>query len=219
MFNEVQLAQLLCTRLCHDLAGPVGAISAGLELIGADSDLIDGETLSLLSGSAEAAGHKLKFLRVAFGWSGGRAINFAQLESILEDYLIATSAISGVPTLDWPQQDSLALLSHKLSDNGVQVLSNIALLGLECMPSCQSLSITVESNSNGLEVIAHNRTLEGRTSKLREDTAAAIASPDEVEMNAQNIQIHLTRRLVSLSGGKITINGDTEGAIITVNWP
>ncbi|MGB1876763.1 MAG: hypothetical protein ACPHGY_07545, partial [Rhodospirillaceae bacterium] len=77
MFNELQLAQLLCTRLCHDLAGPVGAISAGVELMGTDPELIDDETMSLLSGSAEAAGRKLKFLRVAFGWSGGRAINFA----------------------------------------------------------------------------------------------------------------------------------------------
>jgi histidine phosphotransferase ChpT len=219
MFNELQLAQLLCTRLCHDLAGPVGAISAGVELMGTDPELIDDETMSLLSGSAEAAGRKLKFLRVAFGWSGGRAINFAELESILEDYLIATSAMSGVPRLDWPQQGSLALLSDKLSDDGVQVLSNIALLGLECVPSCQSLSISVESNSNGLEVVANNRTVEGRTSKLREDTAAAIGNPDDVAMNVQNIQAHLTRRLVSLSGGKISINGDTAGAVITVNWP
>ena len=40
--TDLELAQLLCTRLCHDLAGSIGAVAAGVELIGGDHTQIDG---------------------------------------------------------------------------------------------------------------------------------------------------------------------------------
>lgn len=219
MSNELQIAHLLCTRLCHDLAGPVGAISAGVELMGTDPSLIDEETMSLLSGSADAAGRKLRFLRIAFGWSGGGAPRFQDLEQIFEDYLAATSAMSGVPQLVWPAHDSLTLLGERLGDGAAQVLSNIALLGLECMPSCRSLSIDIKSSPSGLEVAVNNRTVDGRESKIREDTAAAMANPDQVAMSAQTVQAHLTHLLVTNSGGQIAVAQDSAGVVITSTWP
>ncbi|NKB43039.1 MAG: hypothetical protein GKS03_02055 [Alphaproteobacteria bacterium] len=219
MSNELQIAHLLCTRLCHDLAGPVGAISAGVELIGTDPSLIDEETLSLLSGSAQAAGQKLKFLRIAFGWSGGGGTKFDDLEHTFEDYLVATSAMSGVPQLDWPDNNNLTLLSEKLGDGAAQILSNIVLLSLECMHSCGALSIDLRSGPAGLEVVVNNRTVEGRASKIREDTAAAMANPDQVPLSAQTVQAHLTHLLVSNSGGRIAVEGDAEGAVVTSKWP
>ncbi len=63
--TELELAQLLCTRLCHDLAGPVGAVAAGVELIGGDPAQADLETLGLIGNSSAAASLKLKFMRAA----------------------------------------------------------------------------------------------------------------------------------------------------------
>lgn len=218
MSNELQIAHLLCTRLCHDLAGPVGAISAGVGLMGTDPSLIDDETLSLLSGSAEAAGRKLKFLRVAFGWSGGGGLNFDDLERIFEDYLVATAAMSGAPQLGWPAEDNLIQFGDRLGDGAAQILSNVVLLSLECMPSCYSLSIDIKSDASGLVVVVSNRTVEGRASKIREETAAAVANPAQVKVTAQTVQAHLTHLLVVNSGGQIALAGDAEGAVITSTW-
>jgi len=35
---ELQLAPLLCARLCHDLAGPFGAVNNGAELLNDDGE-------------------------------------------------------------------------------------------------------------------------------------------------------------------------------------
>ncbi len=59
--TDLELARLLCTRLCHDLAGPIGAVAAGVELIGQDPSMADAETISLIGDSSGAASRKLRF--------------------------------------------------------------------------------------------------------------------------------------------------------------
>lgn len=66
--TEVDLATDLCTRLCHDLAGSVGAVVAGAELIEDEEDPVQiRETASLLMQAAESVAVRLRFLRLAFG--------------------------------------------------------------------------------------------------------------------------------------------------------
>src|ERR671921_1261456 len=70
--NAVDLASLLCSRLCHDLMSPVGALNNGLELLAdeQDEDMRE-KCLELLADSARATANKLKFFRLAFGAGGG----------------------------------------------------------------------------------------------------------------------------------------------------
>src|SRR5438876_8149334 len=70
--KSVDLASLLCSRLCHDLMSPVGALNNGIELLAdeTDPDMRD-KCLELLADSARASANKLKFFRLAFGAAGG----------------------------------------------------------------------------------------------------------------------------------------------------
>jgi histidine phosphotransferase ChpT len=70
--RSVEFASLLCSRLCHDLLSPVGAMNNGLELL-ADEDDPDMRlrVMELLADSAQASADKLKFFRLAFGAAGG----------------------------------------------------------------------------------------------------------------------------------------------------
>ena len=70
--NAVDLASLLCSRLCHDLMSPVGALNNGIELLADETDPdMREKCLELLSDSARASANKLKFFRLAFGAGGG----------------------------------------------------------------------------------------------------------------------------------------------------
>src|SRR5687767_8506456 len=70
--NAIDLASLLCSRLCHDLLSPVGALNNGLELMADEQDPEMRERcLELLEESARASANKLKFFRLAFGAAGG----------------------------------------------------------------------------------------------------------------------------------------------------
>jgi len=67
---DVRVAQLLCSRLCHDLVSPIGAVNAGLELLEEAAD-DDGRALGLITTSAAEAARRLAFYRVAFGLGVG----------------------------------------------------------------------------------------------------------------------------------------------------
>lgn len=99
MTPDLILPQMLATRLCHDLAGPIGAISAGAELMGEDTDpSFAGEAVALLRHSAEAASVRLRFLRSAFGMAG-RPSGGLTAQALAETY---TDAVAGAAvTVEW----------------------------------------------------------------------------------------------------------------------
>src|SRR3989337_2159169 len=72
MTSSTHLAALLCSRLCHDLLSPVGALSNGLELLADEKDPeMRQRCFELLEQSARISTDKLKFFRLAYGAAGG----------------------------------------------------------------------------------------------------------------------------------------------------
>ena len=70
--NDIAFSALLCSRLCHDLISPVGAIGNGLEILAdEDDEVMRAEVMKLLAHSAEVTSAKLKFFRLSFGSAGG----------------------------------------------------------------------------------------------------------------------------------------------------
>ena len=68
MTSQTDLAALLCSRLCHDLLSPVGALSNGIELLADETDPeMQKRCVELLEQSAKTSTDKLKFFRLAFG--------------------------------------------------------------------------------------------------------------------------------------------------------
>src|SRR5262245_46436819 len=70
--SPTDLASLLCSRLCHDMLSPVGALSNGLELLAEEKDPeMRARCFELLEQSARISADKLKFFRLAYGAAGG----------------------------------------------------------------------------------------------------------------------------------------------------
>lgn len=70
MTDPLLLAGLLCSRLCHDLVGPVGAVVNGVELLSDaedDDDELRDQSIALIGDSAAELSARLKFFRLAFG--------------------------------------------------------------------------------------------------------------------------------------------------------
>lgn len=80
---DLRAVELLCSRLCHDLVSPVGAISNGVELLTEMGP--DAEALTLVGQSAQAAANRLKFYRVAYGAAGADLPPVELLTSPLEE--------------------------------------------------------------------------------------------------------------------------------------
>jgi histidine phosphotransferase ChpT len=68
---DLRVAELLATRLCHDLIGPVSAIGNGVELLADEEPGFIREAVALVGDSARKANKSLQFYRFAYGFSGG----------------------------------------------------------------------------------------------------------------------------------------------------
>jgi len=198
------LTQLLCTRLCHDLAGPVGAVAAGVELAGDDPTQVDAETLGLIGSSSAAATRKLKFLRAALGVPSGGPSALAGLQALVEGYLEATAGRDGAPEVRWPSPDALSAVAQQLGSAAAPLVLNLCLLVVEALPSCGVLELSVALRPVlQLSVQGHNAAQ--RPVVWRPDVVDALASKPGAPLTAKTIQPYLARRLAERSGGRLTL--------------
>jgi len=132
---ELDMAALLCSRLCHDIISPVGAIINGLEVLADDDDeKMRGFAMELIQKSADQASAKLQFSRLAFGAAGSAAamIDLADLEAVARGF-----AASGKLSVTW--EAPVGLVGK---DNG-KLLLNMVLVGLQAIPAGGELAVRV----------------------------------------------------------------------------
>lgn len=98
---DLVLVAQLCSKLCHDLAGTIGAIANGAELLADEDDAdIREQALGLLAQSAEQAARRLKFYRIAFG--AGAASGTASIWASSRMRSKASSAAAGSSSTGLP---------------------------------------------------------------------------------------------------------------------
>lgn len=104
MNHELRMAELLCTRLCHDLTGPIGAVNNGAEFLSEEGATMQGQAVDLIVSSAFSAVSRLQFYRAAYGnvKESGEA-NLAEKQKQATDYFVGSKI-----TLDWPDTDTEA---------------------------------------------------------------------------------------------------------------
>lgn len=135
---ELDMAALLCSRLCHDIISPVGAIINGLEVLDDDDDeQMRGFAMDLIKKSAEQASAKLQFSRLAFGAAGsaGAMIDLADLENVARGF-----AASNKLSVVWSAPVGLVGKDHG------KLLLNMVLIGLQAIPRGGELAVRVEGD-------------------------------------------------------------------------
>ena len=129
------LAALLCSRVCHDVISPVGAINNGLELL--DEGGTDDDALDLIRTSALNASVRLKFARLAFGASGsaGASIDTGEAEKAAKDFAEAEKKAE----VSWNGPRAI------VAKNRVKLLLNLILVAYGSIPRGGSLEVTLEN--------------------------------------------------------------------------
>lgn len=133
--DSLDLAALLCSKVCHDVISPVGAIVNGLELLDEERDPdMRNEALKLVQRSAKTASAKLQFCRLAFGAAGsaGASIDTGDAEQVARSLLADDRT-----KLEWRAQRLL------LPKNKVKLLLNMCLIGAACVPRGGLISVTI----------------------------------------------------------------------------
>lgn len=177
--SAIDLASMLCSRLCHDMLSPVGALSNGLELLAEERD---GEMrkriVELLEQSAKTSADKLKFFRLAFGAAGG----FGEMVPVAEPRALVEGLVSNNEriTLQWN------VTAEVLPKPAVKVLLNLSLFGMEALVRGGTLEVGAELNDGASEIVVRatgpriafdetvGKALEG---KLPEDQLSSRTAP------------------------------------------
>lgn len=145
--DPLLLAELLCARLCHDLAGPLGAAAAGAELIeemGADADA---DTLGLVAASAAGAAARLKFLRAALGPASESAQPAAKIEQLARAYIEAGASSGPFScTLDWHAAPG------DIDGRRARLLLNLVMLAHDSLPRGGRIRVRIDEQA-GLSAV------------------------------------------------------------------
>jgi histidine phosphotransferase ChpT len=207
--SELELAQLLCTRLCHDLAGPIGAVAAGVELIGGDPGAADSETLGLIGSSSAAASSKLKFIRAVLGAAGGAL----DMESLLDGYLSATASTDGKPRVAWPAPAAFERFAAAAGPSWRQAVLNLCLAALEMQPGCREMTITA-TDPDHMRIDAEGQAM--RSTARRDDLEAALTGQTSVQnLSAKTIQAFVAGRMIRAAGGAVEV-ASHDGAVAVI---
>ena len=133
--DALDLSALLCSRVCHDVISPVGAIVNGLEVLEDDQDESMREfALDLIRKSARHASARLQFARIAFGAAGsaGASIDLADAEKV------SRGMFSDEKTqLSWSAPVAL------YPKNKVKLLLNLVMIATGAIPRGGLLDVTV----------------------------------------------------------------------------
>lgn len=140
------LASLLCSRLCHDLLSPVGALSNGLELLADERDPeMRKRCMELLEQSARISSDKLRFFRLAFGAAGG----FDDLVPVEEARGLVDALVSNNErvSVEW------TLGASALPKPAIKTLLNLAMIGLDALVRGGTLAIGAELRDAASEIV------------------------------------------------------------------
>lgn len=200
--NEVQVslrvAELLCSRLCHDLIGPTSAVNTGLELIGESDPDIVGQAMGLVRTSAAQATGKLEFFRLAFGFGdGGGAITVAQTLALFGQYWPGgRAAVSG--------DERTAHLALALPRPASRLLTNLLMIGADCLPRGGEIDLEFARVDAGLAVVV---SATGAQVSISDDRRLALnPTADQNQLTARSVQAFFATKLADILSTRVELD-------------
>ena len=202
--DALELAALLCSRVCHDLISPVGAIVNGLEVLDDNPKPEDREfALDLIRKSAKTASARLQFCRLAFGAAGsaGAQIDLGDAQNMARGHIE-----DGKVTITWNLPRLL------LPKNRVKLLLNMLVISQQTIP--RGGTLVVDPVGDG-ETMSFRITAAGHNARLPQHIADLLSASSAASIDAHAVQPYYTRLLAQACGLSVTLALEGEKVIIS----
>lgn len=198
--SDIDLAALLCSRVCHDVISPVGAIANGLEVLDDEDDASMKEiAMDLVRRSAQQASAKLQFCRIAFGAAGsaGSHLDLKDAGEVAKNF-IGDEKIE----LVWETPNETR------EKNQVKLLLNLLLLATTTIPRGGRVGVLLTGDAIAVRS-------NGENAKMPDKTVAFMNDPtDDSDMDARLVQVYYTMRLAQSAGYSLIITQEDTDIII-----
>ncbi len=204
--DALDLAALLCSRVCHDLINPVGAIVNGLEVMDSSNKAEDREfALDLIRKSATSTSARLQFCRIAYGAAGsaGTQIDLGDAQKVARGHLEDAKT-----KLTWN-------LPHMyMAKNRVKLLLNMLVIAQQAIPRGGELIADPigEGETMGFRVRAAGPNAR-EPHNMREQLNLANAGT----VTAHAVQPYYTALLAQACGLGIALAVETDAVVVTAS--
>jgi histidine phosphotransferase ChpT len=203
--DALELAALLCSRVCHDLISPVGAIVNGLEVLDDNPKPEDREfALELIRKSAKTASARLQFCRLAFGAAGsaGAQIDLGDAQTMARGHLedAKTTIVWNLPRVLLPK-------------NRVKLLLNMMVIAQQTIP--RGGVLTIDPIGEG-ERISFRVAASGLNARIPQNIAELLNS-SSAAVDAHAVQPYYTRLLAQACGLKVGLAPEGEAVVVTAS--
>lgn len=208
--SGLDLAALLCSRLCHDLLSPVGALTNGLELLADEKDPeMRKRCFELLEQSAKISADKLKFFRLAFGAAGG----FGEMVAVDEPRSLVDALVgnNGRITANW------ALGAPALPKAAVKVLLNLSMIAIEALVRGGTLDIGAELREGAAEIV-----IRAAGPKIAFDPVIGRALDGSLvtgELSSRTAPAFMLQQLAASTGGGLQFSLNDEALVMGAVLP
>jgi histidine phosphotransferase ChpT len=204
--DALELAALLCSRVCHDLISPVGAIVNGLEVLDDNPKPEDREfALDLIRKSAKTASARLQFCRLAFGAAGsaGAQIDLGDAQTMARGHLEDAKT-----KITWNLPRVL------MAKNRVKLLLNMMVIAQQTIPRGGMLTIDPvgEGDSIGFRVTAA-----GLNARLPQNIADMLSSTEAHSVDAHAVQPYYTKLLAQACGLSVALAPEGDAVVVTAS--
>jgi histidine phosphotransferase ChpT len=202
--DSLDLAALLCSRICHDLISPAGAIVNGLEVLdeGGDEETRN-FAMDLIRKSARTASARLQFCRIAFGAGGsaGAQIDTGDAETLARGFIEDDKV-----KLTWTVPRML------LPKNRVKLLLNMLVIAGGTIPRGGTLA--VEAIGSG-DTTGFKITATGMNARIPQHVCDLLAGKSESgTVDAHAIQPFYTGLLAKACGLGVGLAAEGEAVIV-----
>ena len=189
--DALRLTELLTARLCHELAGPAGAVAGTLELAAEERDF---DAVATAHEQAALLVARLRLLRAA--WGDGEALEAGRLRALLAGLPRAGRVRAELGQLD--PEASFPPLAGRL-------LLNVMLLASESLP--RGGVVALASTAAGTVVSLH-----GPGAGWPANLAAEVPW---AEIDPRHLQAPLTALMARAAGIQLTLTASIPGADAT----
>ena len=202
--TPLDLAALLCSRVCHDVISPVGAIVNGLEVLDGEQDEeMRAIAMDLIKKSAISASARLQFCRLAFGAAGsfGALIDTGDAEKAARDIFA-----NGRTVLQWSAERRMA------SRNSVKLLLNLCLIAASAIPRGGVVVVDISGEDNAITLRVDAKGANARLSHSAADILSNALAKETID--GHSIQLYFTVLLARESQAALKVSSSPESVTL-----
>lgn len=203
-FVDMRITELLCSRLCHEFASPIGAINNGIEMIEEFDDSMLPDALPLIGASAKLVAARLNFYRMAYGAAGTNSIaSFGDMKSLADSYFEEART-----SLVWPDIQ----IAPEFEDGWAKLLLNLLPLSADTLPRGGTLAISFDEEADGMRIAV---SAAGDTPRISEECRTAMApAASQDGLTPRSVHAYYVSRLAQQLQSTLVVNEDTDGQIL-----